>query len=167
MSAVAGTPNNPLNIFVKQGKFYQNPLGSSFTAPLQELLPADPLLQFDTFVTIGVKSDVFADTSDDVFVSAGFPPFENDSLSTNNGAWFVLPGSPNAVPDANGQVLIFQGSFIKDGIAKGIAGQMLLQFTSNGLIGQASVTFDHQIPAPGVLPLLALAGLMGTRRRRR
>ena len=95
MSAVAGTPNNPLNIFVKQGKFYQNPLGSSFTAPLQELLPADPLLQFDTFVTIGVKSDVFADTSDDVFVSAGFPPFENDSLSTNNGAWFVLPGSPN------------------------------------------------------------------------
>ncbi len=31
---------------------------------------------------------------------------------------------------------------------------------------QAYVSFDHQIPAPGVLPLLGLAGLMGTRRRR-
>ena len=65
-------------------------------------------------------------------------------------------------------MLIFQGSFIKDGIAKGIAGQMLLQFTSNGVPGVTQyVSFDHQIPAPGALPLLGLTGLMGTRRRRR
>ncbi len=45
---------------------------------------------------------------------------------------------------------------------------MGLNFTSNGVTGmQATVTFDHPIPAPGVLPLLGLAGLMGTRRRRR
>ncbi len=85
--------------------------------------------------------------------------------------WFILPSGPGngglGQPNKNGQVLIFQGSFIKDGIAQGIAGVMLIAFTSNGQTGvQAYVSFDHQIPASGVLPLLGLAGLMGTRRRR-
>ncbi len=65
-------------------------------------------------------------------------------------------------------MLLFQGSFFLDSGATGIEGQMLLFFISNGVTDQqAFVTFSHQIPAPGVLPLLGLAGLMGTRRRRR
>ncbi len=172
MIAVAGTLDNPLNIFVKQGKFYQDPDGAQLTAPFLELLPgASGALAFDTFATIGTKTDSVFSTLDDVSFAPGLA-FENDSISTMQASWFIIPNGPGngglGAPNANGQVLIFQGSFIKDGIAKGIAGQMLLQFTSNGVVGvRADVTFDHQIPAPSVLPLLGLAGLTGTRRRRR
>ncbi len=170
MIAVAGTAVNPLNIFVKQGKFYQDPEGNPLTASPLELLPGTSgALAYDTFVTIGIKTDDLSTTLDDVSTTPDLA-FENDRIAATNASWFVLPmvdvslGTPNE----NGQVLIFQGSFIKDGIAKGIAGQMLLFFISNGVAGQSAfATFDHQIPTPGVLPLLGIAGLMGTRRRRR
>ncbi len=172
MIAVAGIVSNPLNIFVKQGKWYQDPQGAPVTAPFLQFLPGiSGILAYDTFVTIGTKTDDLFTTLDDVSTTGGLA-FANDSLRGENVAWFILPSGPGngglGQPNANGQVLIFQGSFIKDGIAQGIAGTMLLQFTSNGVAGvQAVVTFDHQIPAPGVLPLLGLAGVMGTRRRRR
>ena len=169
---VGGTPQNPMNIFVKQGKFYQDPQGAPVTAPFTEFLPgASGMLAYDTFVTIGTKTDSLFSTLDDVSTTPGMA-FANDSLSGDNLAWFILPSGPGqgglGQPNANGQVLFFQGSFVKDDIAKGIAGTMLIGFTSNGVVGVlAYVEFDHQIPAPGVLPLLGLAGLMGTRRRRR
>ncbi len=172
MIAVAGTTLNPLNIFVKQGKFYQDPEGAPLTAPFLEFLPgASGILAYDTFITIGTKTDSLFSTLDDVSTRPGLA-FANDSLTSSSTSWFILPSGPGngglGAPNENGQVLIFQGSFIKDGVAKGIAGLMNLAFTSNGVTGaQAVVSFDHQIPAPGVLPLLGLAGLMGTRRRRR
>ena len=175
MIAVAGNANNPLNIFVKQGKWYQDPEGSPLTAPFLQFLPgASGALAYDTFVTIGTKVDDLFSTLDNVLSTPGLA-FGNSSLTAGleavTGAWFIIPSGPGAgglgQPNANGQVLLFQGSFVKDGIAKGIAGQMLVQFTSNGVTGvTVFVTFDHQIPAPGALPLLGLAGVMGTRRRR-
>ena len=163
--AVAGTPNNPLSIFVKQGKFFQHAQGAPLTAPFAKFMQ-DRTLAYDTFVTIGVKTDSLFDDTDDVSTTPGLT-FANDSLSTSNGMWFITPDKPIGTPNANGQVLIFQGSFIKDDVTKGIAGQMLVQFTSNGVTGQSAyVSFDHQIPAPGALPLLGLAVLAGARRRR-
>ncbi len=169
--AVAGDQVTALNIFVKQGKFYQDPQGAPLTAPFLEFLPgASGILAYDTFITIGTKTDSLFSTLDDVSTTPGLE-FQNDNLSTTGASWFILPSGPGngglGAPNENGQVLIFQGSFILDTIAKGISGSMLLQFFSNGQFFQQYVTFDHQIPAPGVLPLLGLAGLMGTRRRRR
>ncbi len=170
MINVFGSNTNPLNIFVKQGKFYQDPEGAPLTASPLQLLPGiSGALAYDTFVTIGTKTDDLFTTLDDVSTSPGLT-FENDRIAATNDSWFVLPPLDEifGIPNENGQVLLFQGSFIKDGIAQGIAGQMLLLFISNGVAGQSAfATFDHQIPAPGVLPLLGLAGLMGTRRRRR
>ncbi len=72
MIAVAGTFNNPLNIFVKQGKFYQDPEGAPLTAPFLEFLPgASGILAYDTFVTIGTKTDSLFSTLDNVSTSPG------------------------------------------------------------------------------------------------
>ncbi len=167
MQAVAGTSDAPLDIFVKQGKFYQHPQGAPLTAPPLQFLPGDPpTLAYDTFITIGVKQDDLFSTLDDIFVTPGVA-FGNSSLQTSNGGWGVPPDQTNGVPDANGQVLIFQGSFIIDGVAQGIAGTFLVQFKEEGIASQAVVSFDQQIPAPGGAALLAVAGLWRRRRRRR
>ena len=82
MIAVAGTPNNPLLIFVKQGKFYQDPQGASLTAPFLEFLPgASGILAYDTFLTIGTKTDSLFTTLDDVSTVPG-TTFQNDHISS-------------------------------------------------------------------------------------
>ena len=171
MFAVFGTPSNPLSIraFGFGGGYYQDPQGQPLTAPYTEFLPGDSgILQYDTFVTIGVKSDGFFDAADDVQTTAGLT-FENDVIETSNGGWFIIPSGPGqggiGAPDANGQVLLFQGS-INPSVVEYIEGDMLLTFTSNGVSGQQAYVGFTTFPAPGVLPLLGLAGLTGARRRR-
>ncbi len=126
MIAVVGFSGHPLNIFVKQGKWYQDPEGALVTAPFLQLLPGTSgALAFDTFMTIGTKVDDLFSTLDDVSVSPGLA-FGNSSLTVSSpeavsGSWFILPSGPGngglGQPNENGQVLIFQGSFIKDGVA--------------------------------------------------
>ncbi len=170
--AVAGTPDSPLDIHVIGGKFYQDPQGNPLTPPTLELLPGDSgMLEYDTFVTIGLKTDTALYSFDDVYTTPGLA-FENDRIATNAGAWFFLlmgeTGGPGS-PDENGQVLLFQGSFFLGSGARGIAGQMLVQFGINGdptpLVQY--VSFSHIIPAPGALMMFGLSRLAGIRRRRR
>jgi len=47
-----------------------------------------------------------------------------------------------------------------------VGGTMLLGIITNGVVGQAVVSFFH-VPGPGPLWLLGAAGLLGRRRRRR
>ncbi len=170
MVAVAGTPDHPLNIFVKDGTFYQNAQGAPLTAPFIQFV-GHPLLPCDTFVTIGTKTNDLFSTLDDVTTTPGLA-FVSDHISTSNGSWFILPSGPGqgglGAPDANGHVLIGQFTVVLDGIVEGIAGTMLLQFTSNGVSGQqAYVEFNHPIPAPGALALLGLGASAGACRARR
>lgn len=170
--AAAGTNVNPLNIFVKNGVFYQHPEGALLTAPFLQLLPGNPpTLAYDTFITIGTKVDDLFSTLDDVSTTPGLE-FAPDHLSSMSAAWFIVPVGPGngglGAPNANGQVLLGQFTVAKGTGATGIAGAMLLQFTSNGVVGQqAYVEFDHPIPAPGALALLGLGAAVGARRRRR
>lgn len=175
MVSVASGTFNRSNIFVKNGKFYQDPDGQALTAPLSSSFPGQTgALAYDTFVTIGVSVDDPLTTLDDVSTTPGLV-FENDCIFCGydgSVSYFVLPSGPgqggNGQPDEDGRVLIFQGSFINDGIAQGLAGDLFLEFTSNGVPGQSAFPeFDHQIPAPGIPPLLGIAGLMGTLRRPR
>ncbi len=171
-SAAAGTTTNPMDIHVVGGDWYQDPQGSPLTAPFLQFLPGTSgLLAYDTFVTIGTKVDDLFSTLDNVSTTPGLA-FTANSIGGQNVSWFIVPAGPGngglGAPDANGQVLIFQGSFVKapEG-PTGIEGTLLLQFTSNGETGQqAVVEFSHLIPSPGALALLGMAGL-GLRRRRR
>ncbi len=179
--SVAGTPNKPLNIFAKNGHFFQHPQGNLLTAPFLQFLPGDPpTLAYDTFVTIGTKADDLFSTLDNVSTIPGFGfavgSNQSGQANLNNGpllstpvaAWFILPSGPGngglGAPNANGQVLIGQFTVEKNSGATGIAGTMLVKWYPGV---QAYVEFDQQIPAPGALALLGLGTAAAARRRRR
>ncbi len=166
--AVAGTPMNPMGVSVKKGTFYQHALGSD-RASSNALINIFPSLAYDTFVSIGRKR--FNENEPDAtLLSPGWPGFGPSDLppignpGTNIG-WFITQADPQGAP-VGGQVLLGQFS-TADG--QGIAGGFLVSgFT--GAAGdpfQSFETFDHQIPTPGALALLGMAGLISRRRRRR
>ncbi len=174
MIAVAGTPDNPLSIRVKEGMFFQHPFATD-EAPLGTLVGAFPEVAYDTFVSIGVKQvgpggGNEGQPFDNTVFTPGWPGFGVSEMFMTNAAWAVTPIEPQADPfnpdffAGDGRVLIGQFSTL-DGT--GIEGTMLLQFFSNGISEQAYVSFDHQIPTPGALSLLGIAGVVGLRRRRR
>ncbi len=169
---VGGTPDQPLNIFVLDGDFFQHPQGAPLTAPFLQFLPGTPpTLAYDTFVTIGTKVNDLFTTLDDVSTTPGLS-FGPSSLSTTNGSWFILPSGPGhgglGDPNTNGQVLVGQFTIDKGSGATGIGGTMIVGFTSNGIPGVlAYVEFSHPIPAPGVIWLIGPAVALGARRRRR
>ncbi len=174
MISVAGTPNAPMNIQVIGGVFYNSPFGGN-TAPSAALLVPFPSLAYDTFMTIGVKAvgDPPFQPFDNLAIT---PKFPNPGLTGNfiggtNLGWAVIPTDPQGDPfDAansfpgNGQILIGQFS-TADG--SHISGTMLIGYVSNGVSGTSYVSFGFPIPTPGAFAMLGVAGLIGTRRRRR
>ena len=174
MFAVAGTPNNPLDIHVNGGTFYQHPFGSD-RAPLGLLVDVFPSLAYDTFVTIGVKQEGPGagnpgQPANMQGFSAGWPGFGPSALQGTNLGWFVVPSSPQADPfdpinsfPGNGQILIGQFA-TADGTS--IEGTMLMQYISNDKTVLSVETFFH-VPSPGALAMMGVAGLVGIRRRRR
>ncbi len=148
MSAVVGTAANPLSIQVVGGTFYQHASGSDL-APLDMEVGSFPSLAFDSFVTIGVKSEgpPNGQPADNTMLTPGWPGFGSSVLSTNSQSWFLFPGEPQGDPfdpvncfPGDGRVLIGQFS-TQNGFA--IQGTMLLQFLSNGVNEQQVVAFVH------------------------
>jgi hypothetical protein len=179
MSAVAGTPDAPLNITVWQdtektipGLLYQNAYGGD-TPPAQSVIDVYPSLAYDTFVTIGIKSTPPADQ----MMMTPWPGFGPSSLNLTNAAWGVGTGMPQGDPynpnyvQGNGTVLIAQFS---SSLGEYLSGTFLIQWLADkdhdGALDpdayQDVVSFNT-VPTPGVLGLLGLAGVMIARRRRR
>ena len=187
MLVVAGTPNSPMQIDVIGGTFYQAPQFDSDRAPNPVHFDAFPSNRYDSFVTIGVKSfnpndpgNPEGEPEDNLVLYVGWPGFGASTVSTTNSGWFIIPDSaqgdpfdPNFSSGGNGEVLIAQLS-TADGT--GFEGTMVLQYFSNGVVENTSVTFQHTFAEPcpwdvepmggdgivGVTDLLVLLALWGT-----
>ncbi len=166
--AVAGTANAPMIIFVTGGTFYNHLFGTD-RPPVTALVAAFPSLAFDSFVTIGVKEvGPNGQPADNMTITPGFPGVSGSQISTTTSGWAITPNEPAADPfnqdsvAGNGEVLIAQFA-TADGT--GIFGTFLVQYVSNGQVGQSVVSFAP--PVPGVLGLFGIAGLIGAGRRRR
>jgi hypothetical protein len=175
MQAVAGTPNAPLNITVIGGSFWNQNFGAD-QAPQAALVAAFPSLAYDSFYTIGRKVIDPPGGEPNALNLVNMPVLAGTSVSTSNGSWGLVPptagqGNPfdgvNSFP-GNGNILIGQFSMeIPATGTYGIVGQFLLQYVSDGEVGQSYVSFENIVPTPGALGLLGVAGLIGRRRRRR
>lgn len=162
----AGTPESPMVISVIGGTFYQHPFGGD-TAPSSALPVCGkfPSLIFDTFVTVGLKCHGGGNY---MTLGPGWPGFGPASIETDASGWSVPANSPQADPfnpdylNGNGEVLIGQFS-TADGT--GIAGMFRILVISNNVATQLNVSFFH-VPGPGAPAILAMSGLVGSRRRR-
>ncbi len=172
VDAIYGSYYNPLHIEVHNCSFYNTPNFGTDQAPSTFFISLFPSLEFDTFVTVGVKAvGVNGQPKDNLTITDIFTNGITGSvLETSTAGYGLTPldaqGDPfdpvNSFP-GNGQIQIGQFS-TSNGTA--ISGEFLIQYTSNGQFQQSAVSFFH-VPSPGALALLGLAGLMGTRRRRR
>ena len=106
--SVSGTLVEPA-VRVYGGTFFQHQSGGE-TAPDPILCSFFPSLCFDTFVTIG--REVQPDATE---LSAGWPGFTECFLTGTDVSWSVAPDHPQAVPDAQGRVLLGQFSVPKGG----------------------------------------------------
>jgi hypothetical protein len=179
LNIVGGTPDNPLQIDVISGKFFNPTFASGDLAPSPDEIAMNANAAEDTFVTVGVK--VFNDSgpgqggqpTNNTGFAPGWTTFGTTSLSNTGFGWFVTPFDPQGDPfnpdyvAGNGQILIAQLT-IQDSDGDGfvaVSGQMILWMISNGTMLEVPATFFH-IPGPGGLAALGLAGLLGRRRRR-
>ena len=179
MQAVAGTPNAPMVLEVIGGTFYNHPFNGD-RAPLTTLVAFDPIAAFDSFVTIGVKMLNVpvknggqgpagpGQNFDNMTITPDFPGLSGQEVFTTTSGWAITPDEPQADPfnqdfvGGNGEILIAQFATAN---GFGFFGTFLVQYISNGQVGQSVVTFAP--PVPGVLALFGVGGLIGTGSRRR
>ncbi len=174
VTSVFGDMNSPLSISSSQGGFYQDGLGSD-TEPSQAFVNLFPSLGYDSYVTIGAEYQQAGDPLTQL--SPNFPsgspggaPWGTGPLETMNGAWFRTPDSPftfaQVCPICGAETVLIGRFTVEDGAR--LDGTVNLAWVNGGQSGTSSgLTFNFVVPSPGALALLGIAGLTGTRRRRR
>jgi hypothetical protein len=172
--AVFGDQADPLSISTNnETGFFQHPTAPAQGPPSAANFPFFAYQQFDTFLTIGEKTQE-QNLAGNTGFSPGFPAFGPNSISGNNLAWFNTPtdtlGTPVADPNNPGQfrVLIAQLTIAGYDADDNITGEINISYNSGGQTGleARNLTFLCGVPSPGTLALVGLAGLIGPRRRR-
>ena len=134
ISAVAGDEVNPTGIRTSTS-FYQNVLGGSTANNYNALLEAaDPLVAYDSWVTIGIDQMPDGPAGEAAVTTVGdwAGAFEGgDDLLINDffgGSWFTTYPNTAAVAGADNRVLL--GQFTTDGQ---MSGQLFVQVFPNGV----------------------------------
>lgn len=176
LDAVAGNGQQNLALTAADG-FYQNANGGPTSKEINSnFFPFVPSMEWDTYVTIGaLYQDGSTVGGENALNNVGivWDQFEGGGdLETDNGTWFVTPDKQQGEAIDHGGdigygVLIAQvtttdngGTF--SGLLQGktAAGDTWSETVSGAAYG------GGDIPAPGALALLGLAGVAGRRRRR-
>jgi hypothetical protein len=151
LSSVYGGNDEPLSITTTTG-FYNDTFGAAVASGINPaFIPIFPSIAGDSWVTIGIDSQNVGDqvaistvqSSDQPWTahfSAGTPEDGTDVYMDDEtgGAWYVLNGSPNGLPDDNLQVLVMQMT-----TAGEICGTMNFQIFENGdgQLGDTRLTY--------------------------
>ena len=140
LSSIYGGDTDPLSITTTTG-FYNDAFGAAVASGINPAFFAFfPTIQGDSWVTIGIESQ---NVGDEVAIStvesteqpwvacfnSGTPQDGQDVYMTDEtgGAWYVLNGTPNGLPDENLQVLVMQMTTTGE-----ICGTMNFQIFENG-----------------------------------
>ena len=177
LDAVAGNSSQGLSM-TSDGGFYQNSNGGPTSKEINSNFFAFvPSLEWDSYVTIGaLYQDGSTVGGENALNTVGidWTAFEGGGdLETDNGTWFVTPDKQQGEAIDHGGdigygVLIAQ---VTTGEGGGTFSGLLQGKDANGDTWQANVNGASyggggDIPAPGALALLGLAGVAGRRRRR-
>ncbi len=157
LSSVYGGADSPLSISTTTG-FYNSAFGGTTAAVINPLFfSAFPEVEYDSWLTIGIDSQPEGDETDvSTLESSGQPylscfaannPLSGSDVSINDetgGAWYVLNGSPNGLPNEDMRVLILQ-------ITTGgeLCGLINAQIFENGL-GATPLYLTFDFCGPGV-----------------
>lgn len=161
LNAVYGDDNVTLNI-EGTSAFYQNAFGGPTVASMNPaFFPIFPSLVYDSFVTIGLVTNVGNAMLD---IGIDFTDFNaGGAIMTNNGSWFATPDDAQ-VYEVDGKVLIGQFT-VADG--EGVSGTINMQGkNADGSNWSATDVNFSTVPAPGAFALLGLAGIAARRRRK-
>ena len=173
VDAVYGNSVGTLSIAAANGAtMYQNANGGPTSKEINSnFFPFVPSMEWDSYVSIGAYYQNGAPFGENNLNNIGvdWAAWEGGGdLFADNGSWFVTPDDAQGA-ELNGQV--FLGQFTVqggNGDASDLVGQVNLQGKdADGNTWNAiGASWGGEIPAPGALALLGLAGVAGRRRRR-
>jgi hypothetical protein len=157
LSSVYGGEDTPLSITTTTG-FYNSAFGGTTAAAINPALFAFfPELEFDSWLTIGIDSQPVDDESEVSSLESSGQPYlscfaANNTLSGTDvliddetgGAWYVLNGSPNGLPNEDMRVLILQIT-----TAGELCGLLNVQIFENGS-GLTPLYLNFDFCGPGV-----------------
>ena len=121
---------------------------------------------YDSWVTVGLE-----DMVDNAMLNIGidFAPFEAGAgILTDNGTWFVTPDDIQGAAGEDPELRVMVGQFTMVGLGSAVHGTLNFQGKDSAgetyqVLGQ---DFYYELPAPGALALLGLAGIASSRRRK-
>jgi len=172
VDAIFGNADNMLSIDSTNG-FYQNTAfgGPTSTSINSAFFPLAASLEWDSYVTIGALYADGTPFDNNALLDIGidFSGFEaGGAIASDNGTWFVTPDDAQGAAGASMRVLL--GQFTMHGADAGSAvfGELNIQGKdSNGDTFQVTgQDFYFEVPAPGAIALLGLAGVASRRRRK-
>jgi len=135
LHTIFGDALHPLFIRADQ-PFWQHSAGGALSNQVsRKVLDANPELRFDSWLTIGATDN---NENQTMIFLIDLIPFESEGaeISTTDGAWFCLPGQPQALAGKELRVLI--GQFTTAGSISG-------QFSLMGRKASGEVFYEYDI----------------------